>query len=120
MNNKRQKIFDKSGGLCWYCGCELQKGWHADHFLPVVRGVGDSDNAMSFPERDCDENKVPACPQCNRMKSSMNIEQFRFTISYFITSLNEYSTQYKFAKKYGMVKETEIKVKFWFEVNGYG
>ncbi len=30
----RQKIFDKYGGKCAYCGCELQKGWHVDHVEP--------------------------------------------------------------------------------------
>ena len=31
MNKKRQGIYDKSGGKCWYCGIELKKGWHMDH-----------------------------------------------------------------------------------------
>lgn len=109
---KRQLILNKSDGLCWYCGCELIKGWHADHFKAIRRNP---DGTCSNPENDTEENKVPACPQCNRMKSSMNIEQFRSTVAYFISSLNEYSTQYKFAKKYGLIKETEIKVVFWFE-----
>lgn len=34
---ERQKIFDKYGGKCAYCGCELQKGWHVDHCAPVHR-----------------------------------------------------------------------------------
>lgn len=33
----RQKIFDKYGGRCAYCGCELQKGWHVDEIEPVRR-----------------------------------------------------------------------------------
>ena len=37
LNKKRQAIFDKSGGKCWYCGCELQKGWHQDHLEPIIR-----------------------------------------------------------------------------------
>lgn len=33
----RQKIFDKFGGRCSYCGCELKKNWHCDHLEPVNR-----------------------------------------------------------------------------------
>ena len=117
LNKKRQDIFDKSGGRCWYCGCELQKGWHADHFYPIRRN---GDGTCSHPQRDNDDNMVPSCPQCNRMKSSQSIEGFRGTINLFINSLNEYSTQYKFAKKYGLVIETKEPVVFWFESNGKG
>ena len=122
MSKKRQAIFDKSGGKCWYCGCELVKGWHADHLEPVRRNSKWAiDNAgadkMLNPEFDTEENKVPACAKCNMMKSSYNIEQFRSVINDFIDSLNSYSTQYNFAKKYGLVEETEKPVVFWFERN---
>lgn len=113
MNKSRKLIYDKSGGLCWYCGSELEKGWHADHFYPVVRVEG----RMLYPELDSIDNKVPSCPSCNMMKSSMPIESFRNTISEFISSLNSYTTQYKFAKKYRLITETKLPVKFWFEDN---
>ena len=36
MNKKdRELIFNKYGGKCAYCGCELTKGWHVDEFEPV-------------------------------------------------------------------------------------
>jgi hypothetical protein len=110
----RQDVFDKSQGNCWYCGVILAKGWHVDHFYPVVR-VGD---AMLYPELDTIDNMVPSCPQCNMMKSSMPIESFRSTITEFVTSLNKYKTQYKFAKKYGLVLEVDKPVTFFFEVRG--
>lgn len=28
---QRQEVYDKFGGRCAYCGCELGKRWHADH-----------------------------------------------------------------------------------------
>lgn len=37
MKNDRQIIFDKFGGKCAYCGCDLLKGWHVDHLKPVRR-----------------------------------------------------------------------------------
>lgn len=121
LSKKRQTIFDKSGGKCWYCGCELQKGWHADHFKPIRRNNPDYKGytkPCEHPEHDTEENKVPACASCNIIKSSMDIEGFRKVVFGFVDSLNQYSTQYKFAKKYGLITEREQLVEFWFEING--
>lgn len=130
MSKKRQAIWDKSGGKCWYCGCDLpEKGWHADHFEPVRRDLKlvfdsknnchklTSDKTMMHKDRDTEENKVPSCASCNIIKSSQTLEGFRATISGFIKSLNRDSTQYKFSKRYGLIKESKIEVKFWFEEN---
>lgn len=35
--SERELVFNKYGGRCAYCGCELQKGWHIDHHEPVRR-----------------------------------------------------------------------------------
>jgi hypothetical protein len=110
----RQIVFDKYGGKCAYCGTPLVKGWHVDHILPVVRHLDDP-KKLYYPDRHCAENYNPACASCNIMKSSGSIEDLRQTIAKFINSLNEYSTQYKFAKRYGLVQETRIDVKFYFE-----
>lgn len=39
MNKKlREKIFQKYGGRCSYCGCDLTgTRWHVDHAEPVIR-----------------------------------------------------------------------------------
>ena len=34
---KREFIFNKFGGKCAYCGCDLQKGWHVDELEPIRR-----------------------------------------------------------------------------------
>ncbi len=136
MNKKkeRQEIFDKYDGRCSYCGDPLQKGWHADHLLPVGRykeHVLDEDGnklykngkygeykyvmRMEYPERDVLENKIPACASCNINKHGMDIEGFRELIRDFIKSLNRYSVQYKIAKRYGLIQETNAKVVFYFE-----
>lgn len=109
----RQLIFEKYNGRCAYCGCELQKGWHVDHIKPVVRNM---DNSFSKPENDNLDNNNPSCASCNIQKNSFTIEQFRENIENFVSSLNKYSTQYKFAKKYGLVQENPMfKVEFYFE-----
>lgn len=33
----RELVFDKYGGRCSYCGCELKRNWHCDHLEPVNR-----------------------------------------------------------------------------------
>ena len=73
------------------------------------------DGTCEKPENENFENLNPACPSCNIQKNSYSLEQFRENIKEFVGSLNKYSTQYKFAKKYGLIEETEIEVKFYFE-----
>ena len=120
---ERQIIFDKYGGKCAYCGCDLVKGWHADHIEPIVRdskwnrnkGRFDQTGTCRKPENETLENYNPACASCNIQKNSFTVEQFRNNIKQFVNSLNEYNTQYKFAKRYGLVTETGVEVTFYFE-----
>lgn len=123
MNAKRKAIWDKSGGKCWYCGCDLpEKGWHVDHVEPIYRKLRYSKDRGLFttnecdrPERDNDDNKVPTCASCNIQKGSLPLEHFRNKIAGFINSLNLYHTQYAVAKRYGLIQETPQAVVFWFE-----
>jgi len=117
MADKRELILAKSGGVCWYCGERLGNRWHVDHFLPLVRNP---DGSVEYPERDTEENLVPACAPCNLLKSSYDIENFRWLVENFVTRLNRDITVYRHAKRYGLVKETDEKVTFWFEENNGG
>lgn len=151
---ERDIIFNKYGGRCAYCGCELQKGWHVDHREPVERKykyskayykhktTGEKRDAYdktlwnlsekerwqwkfvdrklvpdgyAKPENDTLENKMPSCASCNINKHGFTLEEFRNFIAGFITSLNRDITQYKIAKRYGLIQETGIEVKFYFE-----
>ena len=155
---QRQEVFDKFGGRCAYCGCELGKGWHLDHIEPVCRkfkmvsacwknketkqeitinemnkmdlphedmyGVTakwkfyerrEVPDGFYYPERDTVENALPACASCNINKHGDSIEGFRATITKFVESLNNYSVQYKVAKRYGLIQETQKPVVFYFE-----
>ncbi|WP_434999988.1 HNH endonuclease (plasmid) [Vibrio scophthalmi] len=115
LSTKRQAIFDKSGGVCWYCGDPLaEKRWHEDHFYPIRRN---NDGTCLNPQYDVEENKVPSCAPCNKLKSSLSIQCFRKYIDEFVDSLNKYTNQYKFAKRYGQIQETRHPVVFWFEKN---
>lgn len=148
--SQRQEVFNKYGGKCAYCGCELVKGWHVDELLPVRRNYkwtkahwalpdGTEVKSNSFteeegiergikwvhskqvpdgcmhPERLHINNQMPACASCNINKHSMSLEEFRALISGFMKHLNEVSTQYKIAKRYGFIQETIKPVVFYFE-----
>jgi len=119
----RQEIHDKYGGRCAYCGDILQKGWHVDEIKPVKRISVYNPLKRKFvysgtcrhPERFNIDNQNPACASCNINKHSMSLEEFRRLIKGFMKHLNERSTQYKIAKRYGFITEHDIEVKFYFE-----
>lgn len=67
------------------------------------------------PENDVIENKLPSCASCNINKHGFGLEEFRKLIAGFMKHLNEINTQYKIAKRYGLIQETGIEVKFYFE-----
>ncbi len=110
---QREALRLKYSGRCAYCGCELGQRWAADHSEPLVRDW--VNGGCQYPERDCFENLTPACMSCNTIKGSSSVESFRRTIANFIRSLNRDSTQYKFAKRYGLIQEKEVDVRFYFE-----
>lgn len=124
LNKKEREIlYKKYDGRCAYCGNTLQKGWHADHIEAIVRDFKYNKEKSRFettstcrkPENEKLENYNPACASCNIQKNSFTIEEFRYNIKKFVASLNKNSTQYKFAKRYGLIQENDIPVTFYFE-----
>jgi len=132
---QRQQVWDKSGGRCWYCGCELpEKGWHADHVEPVIRklevvpkekrknpGVFElrSTNECIRSENDVLSNIVPACAPCNLFKSTYDIEFFRQEIEAQIERVRKKSSGFKIAERMGIIESKPDKpVVFWFEQQG--
>jgi 5-methylcytosine-specific restriction endonuclease McrA len=129
----RQIIYDKYNGHCAYCGCKLEKGWHVDELLPVrrypvhIKDVNGEDIwdkkrhrwkerfVMENPENFNKDNQMPSCASCNINKHSMSLEDFRWLIQGFMKHLNELNTQYKIAKRYGLVKEDIKPIVFYFE-----
>lgn len=125
LNKKEREIlYKKYDGRCAYCGNTLQKGWHADHIKPIVRDFKynrekcryQTTGTFQKPENEKLENYNPSCASCNIQKNSFTIEEFRYNIKKFVVSLNKNSTQYKFAKRYGLIQENDIPVTFYFEM----
>ena len=120
MNKKtRDLVKSKYNNKCAYCGCELQKGWHIDHIQPAFHNWSDEDVKRHLKQErglNIIENYNPACPRCNRWKGTWSIEQFRNEISLQIERLERDSAPFRMARDYGLIKTSEIEVKFYYEV----
>jgi len=130
---QRQAVWEKSGGHCWYCGCQLpERGWHADHFEPVLRqseivraptGSRFTHKVVQtgetvWPERDTVENMVPACAQCNLFKTTFSVEFFRKEIEAQIERARKSSVNFRTAERFGLIEAKPQPVVFWFEAQG--
>jgi 5-methylcytosine-specific restriction endonuclease McrA len=123
---QREQLFNKYGGRCAYCGCELQKIWHADHIKPIIREfefvkkgkyhVPKCTGGIENPDLDNFENLNPACMECNLHKSSGTVEHFRAKLSEKIPQLERYSKDFRFARKFGQVELTPSPIFFYFEI----
>jgi 5-methylcytosine-specific restriction endonuclease McrA len=109
--NKRDRLFIKYNGKCAYCGDDLQRGWHIDHFLPLVRSIS---GEQKHSERNGFDNLKTSCPSCNNYKHSHSIEEFRRLISELRKQLMR-TTQYRISLRYGLVVEVEKEVVFYYE-----
>jgi hypothetical protein len=116
VKNKRELILNKSGGKCWYCGCNLNgTRWQADHFYPVIRVGGE----MLYPELDTFDNLVPSCAPCNNFKSSSNIEGMRFRVNEQFENTLKNSVGLRQLDRMGLIWFiNDEPVKFWFEHQG--
>lgn len=131
---QRQKVRDKSNGKCWYCGCDLpEKGWHVDHFKPVIREsrfiYPNSHNGLKQPisvntgemlheDRDSIDNMVPACAPCNLFKGVYSVESFRSEISKQVERGRKQSVNFRTAERFGLIEIVEKPIVFYFEEMG--
>lgn len=111
MKINREKVLNKYGGRCAYCGCEITlKNFQVDHIHPKCR---------SHFKPDLDENRFenlnPACRKCNKFKDAFLLEEFRREISCQVSRLLERNAQFNRALKYNQLKITESPIVFYFE-----
>jgi len=60
---------------------------------------------------------MPACRVCNNWKSSHDLECFRSELLEQTKRLNLRSSNYRMAKKYGLLVEINTNIVFYFERN---
>jgi len=124
-NTDRILIWSKFQGHCGYCGEEIKlKRMQIDHIIPKSNFVTSVHNKYKIPlflshltinDIDHVDNLMPSCPVCNRWKKTFHLELFRSEIQKQIERLNSYSANYRFAKRYGLLKEINGPVIFYFE-----
>ena len=102
-------VYNKYGGHCAYCGCEIPfKGFNVDHLM-CVRNF-----EYQMDVNDI-ENLMPACGSCNRYKSTMDLETFRKQLWKIPDRLKRDSCTYNIALRFGMVNENRKPIQFHFE-----
>lgn len=101
----RQRVYKKYNGHCGYCGCEIAYNeMQVDHIVSVYWHEGANE----------ENNYMPACRMCNFYKSTSTIEEFRKKIQTIKDRLEKVYI-YRLAKKYGIIKESEKAIIFYFE-----
>lgn len=103
----REVVFKKHGGYCAYCGCKLKPRFCIDHIHSKHNG---GSNKI--------ENYNPSCFSCNSSKGTLSIEKWRKQLVHKIIQLNRDSSTYRAVKKFGLVKEINKDVIFYFEQHG--
>lgn len=102
---ERQTVYDKMGGRCAYCGCEINlREMQADHITPLRKGGADTV-----------ANMLPACRSCNHYKSTLTVQQFRQMVERMPATLMRDSVTYKNAVRFGLVAPNPHPVVFYFE-----
>lgn len=94
---ERREVYDKCGGHCAYCGCELAyKDMQIDHVVPLAFGKGEDELS----------NMLPACRSCNHRKGCWPLEIFRKDMERAPAVLMRDSVTYKNAVRFGLVMRT--------------
>lgn len=110
---QREAVFNKYGGRCAYCGCELTlRTMQVDHIKAVYTSSLENDNVET--QDDSFDNLNPSCRQCNFYKGTLDIEQFREKIMTTLYETCQNTFQAKLAKKLGMLTVKQFD-KFYFE-----
>lgn len=116
---QREIIFNKYGGRCAYCGCELVKGWHVSKLLSEAPEVNSKGEFLI--KNDTIENKLPSCAACNMSRTRDNsgvtyttIEDFRKQILYNLEFVQSFP-YYQRCLRFGLIEEKKTEIVFYFE-----
>lgn len=107
----RQKVYEKYGGRCAYCGKKIEyKDMQVDHLVPLEgdsqKGTNDFDNLM------------PSCRRCNHYKRANSFEGWRKMIEEIPEKMERDSYIYRVALDYELIEPKPHKVCFYFEKEG--
>ena len=98
--NEKKRVFALTDGHCYYCGCEItMEDFHIEHFL-----------ARSKEHRN-KGNRVPACSDCNYIKSSHTTKRFKEILKEYKTG----SIQVRLMDKYRDKMDDQGNITFYYE-----
>ena len=105
----REKIKNKFGGRCAYCGKQLNDKFHIDHVEPKYR---DCEHGR---KDDNEDNLFPACPRCNLWKKTFSLHEFRQEIIMQVGRVRKKSAGFRLAEDFGLIEISNRVVIFYFE-----
>ena len=114
----RQIVYDKCGGHCAYCGCEITiKQMQVDHIQPHWHTLTEQQATKSGIRKGSHdiENLNPSCARCNKWKSTFNLEQFRTVVETSLDRLERDTPNFRLARDYGLLTITKKPIIFYFE-----
>ena len=125
MKTDRQKVLEKYGCRCAYCGGAItMKTMQVDHIISKDRWrtamyyIEDEPKFLQhLKEKDIDhfDNLNPACRPCNLYKHRDSLDGFRKHLSKQVARARKYSNNFRMAERYNLIKETGESVIFYFE-----
>ena len=112
------KVWNKTGGLCWYCGCDLvlsekrrdgayygPDGFCIEHLVPQIKGG-----------TDALDNLVPACRHCNSRKRTRSVEEYREWLRWVNVGVTRFTTsQIDWLRQHGIEVPEPPRIIFYFE-----
>ena len=116
----REKVWQKFGGYCAYCGCALNyEDMQIDHLYPYAQAISENHYKPLSKEQEDKlnefDNLMPACRMCNYYKSTMSLDKFRKELETTLLKNATKSYDFRLAEKYGLVKQEPHDIYFWFE-----
>lgn len=107
----RQRVYNKCGGHCAYCGKEIAlSDMQVDHVNSVAMADykgEETDNSFG--------NLMPSCRACNFYKGVSDLEHFRKHIKEILSQTCIKTFQTRLAMQYGIISFHEWDGKFYFE-----
>ena len=98
--NEKKRVLALTDGHCYYCGCEItMEDFHIDHF-----------RAWSIKHQN-KGNRVPACSDCNQIKSNHTPESFKKILKGYKTE----SIQVRLMDKYRNRMDEQGNITFYYE-----
>lgn len=124
MKVDREIVFNKFGGKCAYCGCDItSKTMQVDHYLSQRNFVTHVKNNWRIPPHlshltiaDVDhiDNLMPACRSCNKYKTANHLEAFRNDLMAQVIRLKG-KPMIRLNQRFGIIKIIEKPIVFYFE-----